>query len=190
MDAIRPVLHHVTMRTSRLEEMIAWYAAVLGAKVMFRDQGAAWMTNDDANHRIAFLSAPTVTDDPLKSSHNAIHHLAFEYGSFDDLMLSYVRLKNEGITPAVCLDHVMTFSLYYKDPEANFVELQADGFEDWKLSGEFMQTPAFASNPVGHFFDAEKVHQAHLSGRDFEAVCKAVRSGEFAPAQVPSLEVG
>lgn len=34
MTATRPVLHHhVTMRTSRVDEMVAWYASVLGAHV-------------------------------------------------------------------------------------------------------------------------------------------------------------
>ena len=50
---IKPKLHHVTMKTSHLDEMIAWYGKVIGAKVQFRDQVAAWTTNDTANHRIA-----------------------------------------------------------------------------------------------------------------------------------------
>jgi hypothetical protein len=50
---------------------------------------------------------------------------AFEYGSIADLMSSYKRLKDAGITPSFCLDHMMTFSMYYKDPEGNFVEFFA-----------------------------------------------------------------
>ncbi len=55
---IRPKLHHVTFETTRLDEMIAWYETVIGAKVQFRDHRAAWTTNDEANHRIAFLAVP------------------------------------------------------------------------------------------------------------------------------------
>jgi catechol 2,3-dioxygenase-like lactoylglutathione lyase family enzyme len=126
MSVIKPVLHHVTMKTSRLAEMIAWYAAVVGASVSFRDETAAWMTNDAANHRIAFLAVPGLSDDPQKISHNGMHHSAFEYASFSDLMSSYKRLQNEDIHPAFCLDHGLTASLYYRDPEGNFVELQSD----------------------------------------------------------------
>ena len=50
MATIKPTLHHVTMKTSRLDDMIAWYALVLGAQVQFRDATACWMTNDAANH--------------------------------------------------------------------------------------------------------------------------------------------
>jgi catechol 2,3-dioxygenase len=191
MSIISPVLHHVTMRTSRLAEMVAWYATVLGARVMFRDENAAWMSNDSANHRIAFLSAPGVRDDPDKHSHNAMHHSAFEYGAFDDLMASYGRLRDEGITPSFCLDHTITFSIYYKDPEGNFVELQTDGFGDWRRSSEFISgSPDFAANPIGFFFDADKVYQAHRAGVAFAAIQKAVRSGAFAPAEIPGIGLG
>ena len=85
----------------------------------------------------------------------------------------------------------MTFSMYYKDPEGNFVELQTDGFGDWKLSSDFMQTsPAFAANPIGYFFDADKAYEAYQSGMDFDALRKAVRSGEFAPDRAPDIGLG
>src|ERR1700728_697270 len=100
---IKPKLHHVTMKTSRLQEMIDWYALVIGAKVQFKDQTAAWTTNDDANHRIAFLAVPGLSDDAEKVQHNGMHHCAFEYDSFGDLMSSYARLRKAGVEPAFCL---------------------------------------------------------------------------------------
>jgi hypothetical protein len=47
-----------------------------------------------------------------------MHHTAFEYDSFGDLMESFDRLREEGMEPAFCLDHEITISLYYKDPDA------------------------------------------------------------------------
>ena len=35
MSTIKPTLHHVTIKTSRLDEMIKWYEFVLGAEVSF-----------------------------------------------------------------------------------------------------------------------------------------------------------
>jgi catechol 2,3-dioxygenase len=43
MTMIRPALHHVTIKTSRMDKMIEWYGTVVGAKVQFRDQGACWI---------------------------------------------------------------------------------------------------------------------------------------------------
>ena len=76
-----------------------------------------------------------------------MHHSAFEYESFSDLMSSYARMRDEGIVPAFSFDHGITMSLYYKDPDGNFVELQSDNFGDWKRSTEWMRTSA-DSDPI------------------------------------------
>jgi catechol 2,3-dioxygenase len=188
MSMIKPTLHHVTIKTSRLDEMIKWYEFVLGAEVQFRDAGAAWMTNDAANHRVAFLSVPGLSDDADKIRHNGMHHLAFEYDGFADLMSSYDRMRKGGVEPALCLDHGLTISLYYRDPEGNFVELQSDNFSDWKLSGEFMRTsPDFAANPIGTFFDPAKVYDEFRSGADFKTLQKSIRGGAYLPNLVPNI---
>ncbi len=179
---IKPNFHHVTLKTSHLDEMVAWYGIVIGTRVIFRDRFNAWTSNDAANHRVAFLAAPGLREDENKSLHNGMHHSAFEYDSFDDLMTSYRRMADLGIVPAFCLDHGLTISLYYGDPEGNFVELQSDNFGDWQLSTEFMRmSKDFQSNPTGTFFDPEKVYQAHKTGMDFKILQAAVRKGDYMP---------
>lgn len=187
-EIIRPAFHHVTIKTTRLQEMIDWYGKVVGTTVNFQDADNAWTSNDGANHRVAFLAARGLADDPAKSSHNGMHHSAFEYDSFADLMASYERMKGEGILPAFSLDHGLTISIYYEDPEGNYVELQADNFSDWRLSTEWMQTSSdFRSNPIGTFFDPEKVSQAFLAGEKFEALQPRIRAGEFLPETIPGI---
>ena len=188
MTTIKPKFHHVTIKTSHLDEMITWYALVVGAQVQFRDQVAAWMTNDAANHRLGFLALPGLSNDAEKIQHNGMHHCAFEYDSFADLMSSFDRLRKAGVEPAVCLDHGLTISLYYKDPEGNFVELQSDNFSDWKLSSEWMRTsPDFAANPIGTFFDPARVYEKFQSGADFKALQKTIRAGAYLPDPIPDL---
>jgi len=184
----RPSLHHVTMKTSRLDEMIKWYALVVGTQVQFRNETAAWTTNDGANHRIAFLAVPGLSDDADKVRHNGMHHCAFEYNNFAELMSTYDRLRQAGVEPTFSLDHGMTMSIYYKDPEGNFVELQSDNFSDWKLSGEYMRgSPQFAANPIGVFFDPARVYEMFKSGTDFETLEKAVYAGAFLPDPIPNI---
>lgn len=190
MTVIKPVFHHVTIKTSHLAEMVTWYEKVIGARVQFRDANNAWTTNDAANHRVAFLSTPALRDDPDKARHNGMHHSAFEYASFSDLISSYERLVGEGIAPSFCLDHGLTISFYYKDPEGNFVELQSDNFGDWAKSSEFMRTSAdFAANPIGYFFDPAKVAVAHRAGVTFKAIQQAIRANDYAPAVPPDLGI-
>jgi hypothetical protein len=41
------------LKTSHLNAMIKWYSLVVGIEVQFRNDVAAWTTNDQANHRVA-----------------------------------------------------------------------------------------------------------------------------------------
>src|SRR3954471_241916 len=113
---INPVLHHVNLKTVRLQELIDWYGTVLGMTVNFQFEGGAWMTNDAANHRIALLAVPGLSDDPQKIEHTGMHHMAFECENVDQLLDKYIELRDQGIVPHGCLDHGMTTSFYYADP--------------------------------------------------------------------------
>ena len=83
--AFHPTFHHFNLKTTRLQEMIDWYGKVVGAEVLFQDGQGAWMSNDEANHRIALLAFPGFVDDPEKGTRTGLHHSAFEYGSFEEL---------------------------------------------------------------------------------------------------------
>jgi catechol-2,3-dioxygenase len=115
--AAKPVLHHVTLKTTRVQEMVDWYGTVVGMTINHHSRFGAWMTNDAANHRVALLAHPALSDDPDKVPHAGIHHLAFEYSDMGELMATYERLRTLGIHPHVCLDHGLTTSLYYVDPD-------------------------------------------------------------------------
>ena len=183
---IHPKFHHVNLKTTRLQEMIDFYGTLVGAEVVFQFEGGAWLSNDGANHRVALLAFPNFVDDAEKETRTGMHHSAFEYDSFDELMSSYVRLRHDGITPAICLDHGMTFSYYYADPDGNNVELQVDNFGDWVKSTEWMRTsPEFKANPIGQFLDPEQViadHRAEMSHAEIHAKAMA---GGYAPEQAP-----
>jgi catechol 2,3-dioxygenase-like lactoylglutathione lyase family enzyme len=64
---INPAMHHINIKTTKLQEMIDWYGLVLGAKVNFQNPIVAFISNDRANHRIALLAVPGLHDD-LKNS--------------------------------------------------------------------------------------------------------------------------
>lgn len=88
------------------------------------------MSNDEANHRIALLAFPDL-EAPVDKGHTAgLHHTAFEYPEFHSWIMNYKRLKRFGLEPFVCLDHGMTMSMYYQDPEGARVEIQVDAFGD------------------------------------------------------------
>lgn len=188
---IHPTFHHLNLKTTRLQEMIDWYALVVGSAVVFQDENGAWLTNDEANHRIALLAFPGFVDDPDKEMRTGLHHSAFEYASFEDLNSSYLRMREAGVVPDICIDHGMTFSYYYKDPDGNRVELQCDNFGDWAMSKAWMQTSeVFHANPIGQFVDPEKVAAAAEAGTPFEEIHELAMAGRLAPdaqrVEIPS----
>lgn len=178
----KPRLHHVNLKTCRLDEMIAWYQAVVGVSVQHKFQGGAWLTNDAANHRIALLTSPAIRDDAEKLRHSGLHHTAFEFESYDDLLETYVRLKAQRIEPHACLDHGMTTSMYYVDPDGNSVELQADNFADWSMSSAYMrESPEFKRDPIGTPFDPRRVVAQWKEGVPTGELRRRTFAGEFRP---------
>jgi catechol-2,3-dioxygenase len=164
--------------------MIDWYADVLEMKTRFAFPGGAWLSNDAANHRMAFLATPSLSDDPDKLKHTGMHHVAFEYDDMDALLDSYVRLKLKGIEPHMSLDHGMTLSFYYVDPDGNSVELQCDVFGDWDHSTHWMSTsPEFAANPIGAPLDPDKLVAARTDGVSPAEIHRRAYSGEFPPSK-------
>jgi catechol 2,3-dioxygenase len=183
---IRPTFHHFNLKTTRLQELIDWYVTVVGAEVTFQDATGAWLTNDAANHRIALLCFPGFVDDPNRETRTGMHHSAFEYDSFADLNRTYLRLRDAGIEPDICVDHGMTLSYYYKDPDGNRVELQVDNFGDWQASKEWMRTSSdFRINPIGVFVDPARIADAAASGEPFAAIHRRAMAGELGPPQPP-----
>ncbi|MBA3947995.1 MAG: VOC family protein [Herpetosiphonaceae bacterium] len=187
---IRPTLHHFNLKTTRLQEMIAWYITVVGMASNYQFPGGAWLTNDEANHRLALLTSPQLSEDPDKLMHTGIHHSAFEYATMGDLLDTYSRLKALGIEPHACLDHGMTTSFYYEDPDGNSVELQSDNFGTWQESSAWMRTsPQFAADPIGMPVDPDRMVAVRQTGASFAELHQRAYAGEFKPAGPLDLHV-
>jgi catechol 2,3-dioxygenase len=193
---IHPTLHHYGITTANLETMAQWYATVLGMSVVFETSSplgkdahiqvsAAWVTNDAANHRIGLIAIPQLVPDTQRSAHSRLQHIAYEYASLDDLLDTYLRLKEEGILPVLAADHGPTLSMYYADPDGNSVELVADNFGDWEKSGRFMRTsPEFADRPMGSYVDPEKLAGARAAGASSVEIHERAYAGEFSPERL------
>jgi len=185
-----PRLHHVNLKTIRLQEMIDWYSIVVGMRVHFQFPGGAFLSNDGANHRLALFAWPRLSDDADKLVHTGIHHMAFEYPTLDDLLTTYTRLKVLDLMPHFTVDHGTTTSFYYVDPDGNSVELQCDNFGDWAQSSEWMRTsPKFAANPVGTTVDPEQMLAARQAGISPAEVHQRAYAGAFPPTRSMDLRV-
>lgn len=189
---IAPVkLAHVVLRTSRLQEMADWYQTVLNAKVVFQNPMSVGLTFDEEHHRIALIAVPEPPAPAAPVGQVAaskmlqgadvdlgaqgfvaapgLEHIAFTFGSFDELLSTYARLKAEGIVPTFCVNHGTTTSMYYADPQGNRIELQVDNLT-MDQADDFMKSEGFLRNPVGYPYDPEALLQMFRTGRPLSEI--------------------
>lgn len=161
-----PKFAHFVLQTGRREEMRDWYCALLDAHVVFEQGPLSFITYDDEHHRIAFV-APPVPLEPKTPLSTGMHHVAYTFGDLDELLDRYSELKAKGILPRVPVQHGVTTSLYYRDPDGNHVELQVDNFADPEEATRYMSdSEAFNANPVGVGFEPEKMIEARRAGTE------------------------
>jgi catechol-2,3-dioxygenase len=76
--------------------------------------------------------------------------------------------------------------MYYADPEGNGVEIQVDAFENWGASKEWMwASREFAENPIGSFFDPDKIVEAREQGLSKDEIHQDARAGKYEPENPP-----
>lgn len=160
-----PKFAHVVLQTSQREEMRDWYCALLNGHVVFENEALTFVTFDEEHHRIAFL-APPVQLEPKSPMAAGMHHVAYTFDGLDDLLDRYASLRERGIEPHVPIQHGVTTSLYYRDPDGNFVELQVDNFATPEEATGYMTGPEYAADPVGVGFEPDKMLAARRAGAD------------------------
>jgi catechol-2,3-dioxygenase len=118
---------HMVLKTANIVRLAQWYQSVLGCAVVHEMTGAQHMiflTFDAEDHRIGIAELDQET--PRPSDATGLAHVAYSYGSFDDFFTTYERLEASDIRPLRCVNHRMSTSFYYADPDGNGVELFTD----------------------------------------------------------------
>lgn len=162
-----PALSHVVLRTAHLEETVAWYSTVLGCRTVFLAEGlSAALTFDGEHHRIALLAVPEASTDPAAPG---IEHIAYKLRGIEPWLGNYVRLKSEGIVPALALHHGGTLSMYYRDPDGVQVELFIDTMTPDQAI-EYMKSEAFQANPIGTLLDPDELVSRFEAGEPLDMV--------------------
>lgn len=204
-EVVKPrELHHINLRTTRLQEMIDFYSTLVGMKPNFQNEMFAAITFDQANHRIALMAFPffkQARPAAERFMEAGYEHVAFEYDHLDELLHTYQRLQRTGISAWLTVNHGPTLSFYYQDPDQNNIELQVDccdhDLERWK---QVLAGPIYTTNQLGCFVDPQKMIQARLRGVDAQQILhtsytegdnpySAPPHGPFAPGQ-PGLPIG
>ena len=153
---------HFVLRTGQFEKMAEWYETVLAARIVFRDERLCFLSYDDEHHRLALINIPGLA--PREPESAGTDHVAYSYRNLGELLATYRRLKAHGIVPHWAINHGVTTSMYYRDPDNNRVELQIDNFATAEECQAYFQSKAFADNPVGVTYDPEDLCRRYEAG--------------------------
>ena len=164
----------VVLRTGRYEPMRAWYRLVLELDPYYENLPASEDESDGTRAewatrvRLAFfrlaLDHPyqqviALFDVPgtggVDPNGAGLHHMQLREPSLHSLAADYRRLAAQGILPFRTVDHGPSTSFYYRDPDANVVELSAPNHATIEAYLESLDSPEFRRNPSGIAIDPE-----------------------------------
>jgi len=164
-------LAHFVIKTSNYEALVKWYLEVLNARVALSAPHITFMTFDDEHHRVAIVKVPRLAKHDKNTC--GLDHLSFTYANIGDLLATYQRLKRAGILPRWSINHGMTTSFYYEDPDGNRLELQFENFPTAAEAQHYFETdPDRKVNPLGAPFDPEKLIEQYEAGEPLERLIK------------------
>ncbi|KAE8383734.1 Glyoxalase/Bleomycin resistance protein/Dihydroxybiphenyl dioxygenase [Aspergillus bertholletiae] len=159
---------HFGLRTTpdKFEAMVKWHLDFFGGSITLRTEQAAFLAFDDEHHRLVIIQNPN--HKPIEDRRNAagIYHIAFTLNSLAELATSYEQKKARGILPHWPVNHGMSTSMYYFDPDGNEFELQVNNFDTPQQARDFMATEEYARNPIGVDIDVDEFLRRVRSGED------------------------
>ncbi|MSQ72646.1 MAG: VOC family protein [Betaproteobacteria bacterium] len=145
-------LTHMGMFVRDIDRMAAFYKEVLGFvetdRGEVRGHTAVFLTRDPTSHHQLVLESGRPED---SGATHAIQQISFKVGALDDLRMMYrVVWDRTDITDLKGVDHGIAWSLYFRDPEGNRIEI-------------YLDTPWHIAQPHGHDLDLslsdEEIHR-------------------------------
>jgi catechol 2,3-dioxygenase len=127
-------LGHVVLRVTDLERAERFYGGVLGLAVCAHmDEGGFKMAFFSlGNHHDFALMQVSGEGSSRSESAVGLHHVAFKIGTtLDELRAARDNLEAAGVATTP-IDHEVTKSLYFADPDGNGVEVYVDVSDAWR----------------------------------------------------------
>ena len=123
-------LGHVVLRVRDAARSRDFYVRTLGLKVAHEDldRGAVFLSFGREHHDLALFQLATCN--APEATQPGLHHMAWQLGTFEELREAYRELKAMGVAVEATIEHNVTRSVYFPDPDGNRVELYCDMVED------------------------------------------------------------
>jgi len=132
-------LGHIVLKVRDAQRSREFYTRALGLKVAHEDlkRGTVFLSFGTEHHDLALFQL--ATGEAPGGAQPGMHHMAWQLGSFEELQAAHRELGELGIAVEATVEHNVTRSVYFPDPDGNRVELYCDmvenGFEAMRIVG-------------------------------------------------------
>ncbi|MDX1698516.1 MAG: VOC family protein [Thiohalobacterales bacterium] len=137
-------LGHIVYYVRDLEASVAFYTRVVGLNVVgtIFDGRAALLSGGRTHHELLLIGVGEA-DGPLQGRRIGLYHAGWKIGnSLDELKQARQRILDSGYAIDGQSDHLVSRSLYLRDPDGNEVELFVDNPDvDWHNDRAWMSAP-------------------------------------------------
>jgi catechol 2,3-dioxygenase len=129
---------HVVIKVRDLERSRKFYTEILGMQVMKQvpEIGAVFLSfNGRDHHEVALFQIGPQAEAP-RANQVGLLHFAFRLRSEEDLQTAYQELKAKEVPVTFTVNHGVSKSVYFQDPDGNELEVYSDNAPE-----EFMRMP-------------------------------------------------
>jgi catechol 2,3-dioxygenase len=126
---IRPErIGHVVIKVRNLERSRKFYTEVLGMDVMMEVPaiGGLFLANNRRDHHEIALFEVGPEAAGLQAKQIGLAHIAFRLRSEAELQAAYKEFKDKDVPISFTVDHGVTKSVYFRDPDGHELEVYCD----------------------------------------------------------------
>jgi len=131
---IRPDrIGHVVIKVRDLERSRKFYTELLGLQLMFemsQIKMAFLASNGRDHHEIGLVEVGKDAPGPQKGE-TGLLHIAFRLRDEDHLKAAYRELKENQVEIVSTVDHGITKSIYFRDPDGHQLEVYCDNSKEY-----------------------------------------------------------
>jgi len=127
-------LGHVVLRVTDRERAVRFYNGVLGLPLCarFDEQGIKMAFFTLGNHHDFAVMEVSGEGSSRSATAVGLEHVAFNIGTtLEELREAKTKLDEAGISTTP-IDHEVTKSLYFEDPDGNRIEVYVDASDVWR----------------------------------------------------------
>lgn len=118
---------HVHLKVADLDRALAFYHGVLGLAITVRmGDHAAFLSAGGYHHHLGLNTWESRGGTPPPRRSTGLYHTAFRYPDRPSLARAVRRVIEAGIALEGAADHLVSHSVYLRDPDGNGVELTTD----------------------------------------------------------------